>query len=551
MAQQPRDNPSRDAPARWLAMPLAHWAMLLLAGVLQALALAWPFEGSIKGEPMGWLQFVGLVVLAVRLDRSDSPTQAAWQGGWFALAWLTASTWWLFISLHVYGGMPVVLAAAAVLLLNAGLACIYAAACCVYRILVREELSVPWRALLFAGVWLLAELLRGHVFTGFPWGAIGYAHVDGWVRHWAPWVGVYGVCALVAFAAMWLGAKRQERLMKPMGRWQSAWVFGVVGALTYAWVSSPSQRLEGPSLAHVTAPLRVSLVQGNVPQDLKFGAGVAQALRDYREALLSATSDLVVLPETALTVLPQQLPAGYWDPVAQRFANGNQAALMGMPLTRTDPAHGAQRYTNSALGVLPQQATYRYDKHHLVPFGEFVPPFFAWFMRWLDMPMGDFGRGAVAQPPLVFAGQRIAPNICFEDLFGEEMAQSFADVSQAPTLLVNLSNIAWFGNTVAIDQHLHISRMRAIELHRPMLRATNTGATAIIDAQGEVTHRLPSGVKATLTAEVRGVAGPVTPYAQWVSAYGLWPLWLLGVGLVLGAAWAGYRARHGHRHFAP
>lgn len=525
-------------------------ALLLFAGSLQALALAWPFDGGIKGEPMGWLQFVGLVVLAGMVDRSDGPKQAAWQGGWFALAWLAGSTWWLFISLHVYGGMPMVLAASAVVLLNVGVALIYAAACFVFRWLGREDLSVPWRALLFAGVWLLAELVRGHVFTGFPWGAIGYAHVEGWVRHWAPWVGVYGVCALVAFAAMWLGAKRHDRLMKPMGRLQSAWVFGVVGALTYAWVSSPSQRIEGQTPAHATAPLRVSLVQGNVPQDLKFGAGVAQAMRDYREALLGSTSDLVVLPETALTVLPSQLPAGYWEPVVARFAKGEQAALIGMPLTQTSEISGAQLYTNSVLALLPH-ASYRYDKHHLVPFGEFVPPFFKWFMRLLDMPLSDFGQGAESQPSLVFGGQRIAPNICFEDVFGEEIAQSFADANKAPTMMVNVSNIAWFGNTVAIDQHLQISRMRAIEMNRPMLRATNTGATAIIDAQGEVTHRLPSGVKATLTAEVRGVDGPVTPYAQWVSAYGLWPLWVLGLGLVLGVGWVGHRARHGHRRFAP
>lgn len=546
-----RDVESKKVHALLFGVSWTQWALLLFAGGLQALALAWPFDGGVKGEPMGWLQFVGLVLLAAMVDRSDEPRQAAWQGGWFALAWLTGSTWWLFISLHVYGGMSMLLAAAAVLLLNAGLALIYAAACGVYRLLGREDLSVPWRALLFAGVWLLAELVRGHVFTGFPWGAIGYAHVDGWARHWAPWVGVYGVCAMVAFAAMWLGAKRHDRLMKPMGRLQSAWVFGVVGALTYAWVSSPSQRIDGQTPVHATAPLRVSLVQGNVPQDLKFGAGVAQAMRDYREVLMTSTSDLVVLPETALTLLPNQLPAGYWEPVVERFAKSERAALIGVPLTQSSETSGAQRYTNSALALLPQHAAYRYDKQHLVPFGEFVPPFFKWFMRLMDMPLSDFGQGALPQPSLMFAGQRIAPNICFEDVFGEEIAQSFADVNKAPTLMVNLSNIAWFGNTVAIDQHLHISRMRAIEMNRPMLRATNTGATAIIDAQGEVTHRLPSGVKATLTAEVRGMAGPVTPYAQWVSLYGLWPLWALGLGLVLAVGWVGHMARHGHRRFAP
>ena len=536
--------------------------LLLLAGALQALALAWPFDGGFKGEAMGWMQFVGFAVFAAVLDRSDQPRRAACLGWLFAWVWLTGSTWWLYISMHVYGGMHPVLAVLAVLLLNAALALIYAAVCAMYRWLAPSDLGVAWRAALFAALWLLAELFRGHVFTGFPWGAVGYAHVDGIARHWAPWVGVYGVCGLLAFAAMWLGATRSDRATKPMGRTQSAWVFGAVGALAYAWVASPTQFNAKQLQEHATAPIKVSLVQGNVPQDLKFGSGVGKALRDYREALMQSASDLVVLPETALPLLPHQLPAGYWQPVVDRFAKGQQAALIGLPLEKAHVASSDLQYTNSALGLVPhatgvelaagaQGAPYRYDKHHLVPFGEFVPLGFQWFVDAMHIPLGDFGRGDLVQPTLEWAGQRVAPNICFEDLFGEEIAQSFASENTAPTMMVNLSNIAWFGNTVAIDQHLHISRMRAMEMHRPMLRATNTGATAVIDAQGVVTHRLPSGVKATLTAEVRGMAGPVTPYAQWVSAFGLWPLWMLGIGLVLGVAWVARQARHGHRRFAP
>jgi apolipoprotein N-acyltransferase len=166
---------------------------------------------------------------------------------------------------------------------------------------------------------------------------------------------------------------------------------------------------------------------------------------------------------------------------------------------------------------------------------------FRWFVQLMHIPLGDFSRGPVVQPPLLWRGERIAPNICFEDLFGEELAQNFANPATSPTLLLNLSNIAWFGDTVAIDQHLHISRMRTLELGRPMLRATNTGATAIINAQGVVTHRLPSGVKGALTAHVFGVDGPATPYARWVSAWGLWPL-VVWAGLVLSAvAWRALR----------
>lgn len=150
----------------------------------------------------------------------------------------------------------------------------------------------------------------------------------------------------------------------------------------------------------------------------------------------------------------------------------------------------------------------------------------------MNIPLGDFNRGTVGQPSFDWQGQRLAPNICYEDLFGEELATRFLDPARAPTILVNVSNIGWFGNTVAIDQHLQISRMRALEFERPMLRATNTGATVIINHQGEVTHSLERHTQGVLTGEVRGRSG-ITPYAWWVSRLGLWPLWLLSLLVVV------------------
>jgi apolipoprotein N-acyltransferase len=148
----------------------------------------------------------------------------------------------------------------------------------------------------------------------------------------------------------------------------------------------------------------------------------------------------------------------------------------------------------------------------------------------------------VVQAPLVWRGERIAPNICYEDLFGEELGARFADPASAPTVFVNLSNIAWFGDTLAIDQHLAISRMRALEFERPMVRATNTGATAIIDHRGTVTHQLERHTRGVLLGQVQGRSGAPTPYALWVARWGLWPLWLLG-GLTLLAALVRRRGR--------
>ena len=153
----------------------------------------------------------------------------------------------------------------------------------------------------------------------------------------------------------------------------------------------------------------------------------------------------------------------------------------------------------------------------------------------MNIPLGDFSRGSLAQAPFAWQGERIAPNICYEDLFGEELAVQFAQAENAPTIFVNLSNIGWFGNTLAIDQHLAISRMRTLEFERPMVRATNTGATAIIDHRGIVTHQLQRHMRGMLKGEVQGRSGAATPYAAWVSRFGLWPLWGLGV-LELAAA---------------
>jgi len=166
-----------------------------------------------------------------------------------------------------------------------------------------------------------------------------------------------------------------------------------------------------------------------------------------------------------------------------------------------------------------------------------VPSVFRWFTDMMQIPLGDFRRGGMAQPPFEWKGQRISPNICYEDLFGDEIGANFRDEARAPTILLNVSNIAWFGDTVAIDQHLNISRMRAIEFARPMVRSTNTGATVVIDHVGRVTSSLPPMTRAVLTAEVEGRTG-LTPYARWVSRFGLWPLWIsaLVIGAVAAAA---------------
>ena len=541
----------KDHAVKTWPMTLQLTVVLLVAGLTQAVSLAWPFDGVLKGETQGWLQCVSLGLLAYQLDRSNSGKQAFLKTWVFASAWLGGSIWWLFISMHQYGGLPAPIAGLAVVLMATGLALIYSTAALLYHTISKTGVGVLPRASTFAAVWVLAEIVRGTLWTGFPWGAVGYAHIDSLLQHWAPWLGVYGLCALSAFIAMAVAAERKDS--RRVTRQTQLSVVAIVAMLGYSWLTSPSQSLNDETRS--ASPISVTLLQGNIPQDLKFGEGVSRALRDYREALLTSQSDLTVTPETAIPLIQQQMPDRYWTQLENHFSKGTQAALIGLPLAIRSE-EGQLRYSNSAIALTPQAtpastAGYQYDKHHLVPFGEFVPPLFQWFVRMMNIPLGDFSRGDVVQPSFAFKGERIAPNICYEDLFGEELARSFADPDKAPTLMVNLSNIAWFGDTVAIDQHLNISRMRAIELGRPMLRATNTGATAIINAQGQVTHRLPSAVQGALTAEVYGVHGPVTPYARWVSVWGLWPLVGLAILTLCIVAAMAHASRHGQRRFGP
>jgi apolipoprotein N-acyltransferase len=491
--------------------------------VLQALSMAWP----VGGQPLWWLQCLSLAVLPWLLQQQRTGARAAFIGWVFATAWLTTTFWWLVISMHGYGGLASPLAALAVLLLAGFLSLYYAGAAALGQ---RAAAGRVWRdGARFALLWLGAELLRGVLFTGFPWGAGGYAHADGPLAPLARWIGVYGIGAVAAWLAYLASQLLQPATRRSVRYWLA--LGGTAGLLAACSAQAPAMP---PGTG---TRLSVALLQGNIAQDEKFegGSGVPVALAWYGEQLRDAKAQLVVTPETAIPRLPQQLPEGYLDAVRTLFADGKRAALVGLPLGSTEAG-----YTNSVIGYQQGQAGYQYHKHHLVPFGEFIPRLFKWFTRMMNIPLGDFNRGALGQPSFAWAGQRLAPNICYEDLFGEELGAHFRDPAQAPTIFVNVSNIAWFGDTVAIDQHLQISRMRALEFERPMLRATNTGATVIIDRTGRVTHALPRLTRGVLVGEVEGGTG-ITPFARWVARFGLDPLWALALVAALVALRAGRR----------
>lgn len=496
--------------------------LALLAGGVHALALApWP---------LGVLQVLAVAVLAGLVERAATVRRAAGLGLLFGIGWLAGTFWWLFISMHRYGLMPAWLSAAAVAALATALSLYLALAMAAFARLRCgcAAVDVPlWMAL-----WLLAELARAQFLTGFPWGAAGYAHVDGPLAALAPWVGVHGIGAVAAGC----GALIARAACVPS--WRAR---GAALALLAGVALLPAGR--GPDFTRPSgAPLRVTLLQGNVPQDEKFDfAKVPETLTWHLQALAASTADLVIAPETAIPLLPVQLPPDLWPGLVRHFAAGRTHALIGVPL-----GDEQQGYTNSVAGFGPGRgdvaAVYRYDKHHLVPFGEFIPWGFRWFVRLMQMPLGDFARGPLTAPSLPVGRERIGPNICYEDLFGEELAARFVDPAAAPTVLANVSNIGWFGESVAVDQHLQISRLRTLELQRPMVRATNTGATVAIDHRGVVTHALAPHRRGVLEATTQGREG-VTPFAWWAGRFGLWPLWGLGLAGVAALGLTGRRVR--------
>ncbi|WP_395702044.1 apolipoprotein N-acyltransferase [Aquabacterium sp.] len=511
---------------RWLdRRPVVETLAAAALGALQTLSFvataAWP------------LPLLCIAALAWRVQ-AVAPRRAALLGAAFGTSWVAAAVWWLFISMYRYGGLPAPLAAGAVALLALALSGYLALALAALARARRGRWLAD--AGLFALAWAAAELARGLLFTGFPWAASGYAQIDGPLAGWAPWLGVYGIGALAAGWAALLGLA----FALPAPGWRVKAGGLIASALVLALPG-----LVGPGeFTQPTGRLTVTLLQPNVAQDEKFAAEhLPDTLRWVSEGLRAAAGDLVIAPETAVPLLPEQLAQvdpGYWPQLQQHFAAaGAPVALLGVPLGSFEAG-----YTNSVVALdaagTTGAARYRYDKAHLVPFGEFIPTGFHWFTEMMNIPLGDFARGPVNAPSYPLRGERIAPNICYEDLFGEELARRFTDAGQAPTILANVSNIGWFGDTIAVDQHLQISRMRTLELQRPMLRATNTGATVVIDHRARVLARQAPFQRGVLVGEVQGRRGR-TPYAAWVGTTGLWPLLLLGWAALAGLAWRARR----------
>jgi apolipoprotein N-acyltransferase len=468
----------------FLQSPLAAIAAALAAGALTVAAFA-----PLAIFPLSFLILAGLLLI---WRSAAAPRAAFWAGFAFGAGLFGTGASWVYVSLHDFGMMPAPLAAIGTITYCAILALYPAAAGWCLARLGRAPLASSLIA--FPAAWTVFEWLRGWVFTGVPWLALGYSQVDSPLAGLAPLVGVYGVSFATALCAglLYLVATGPNRLRLAGG-------FALVLALV---IGQLLRQIEWTSPQG--APVRVALLQGNISQDLKFQANrYATTLALYKRMIEASEGRLIVLPETAIPRFLDAVDPGYLEGIARTAAAHGADVLIGVPIRDPDG-----RYFNSvvSLGASPSQ---RYDKAHLVPFGEFVPYGFHWIVKTVAIPMSDFSLGRQDPRPLSLAGQRVAPNICWEDAFGEEIIRQLPEA----TLLVNVSNVAWFGDSLAPAQHLQISRMRAIETGRTMLRATNTGVTAIIDPRGMVAAKLPQFAEGILEGTVQGHSG-ATPYVR-------------------------------------
>ncbi|MBI5041638.1 MAG: apolipoprotein N-acyltransferase [Gammaproteobacteria bacterium] len=482
------------------SLTASRWALLgaFLLGAVVPFAFA-PFEVF----PLAVLA----PVLWLLLLRGTTPGRATRLGFVFGLGMFGVGVSWVYISIHYFGHSPLPAAIGVMLLLVAYMS-LFPAALAYVGARSRARGAVLPVLLLPAG-WALAEWLRSWLFTGFAWLNIGYTQIDSPLAGYAPLLGVYGVGWLTLLSAgllVWaLTATGRARWLSPL-------------LLIVLWAGGA--QLKHKDWTQVAgAPLRVSLIQGNVPQDEKWDPDQQVAtLEKYLTLTRGEWSrqtqhrlDLVIWPETAIPAFQHQVADNFLAPLTEEARRVGTDLLTGIPVLDRE----RWEYYNAVISIGQEEGAYY--KHHLVPFGEYLPlrKILGTLLQVMPLPVADFNAGKLGQPLVRAAGYPVGVSICYEIIFGEEI------ITQLPqaAYLVNVSNDAWFGDSLAPHQHLEMARMRALETGRYLLRATNTGITAIIGPDGVVRERGPQFE----TAVVRGTIEPrsgSTPYVRW----GNWPV---------------------------
>ena len=454
-------------------------------------------------EQASWLQIIALAWFWNYLDKHNfqaSRKQA--KLGWaFGFGYFSLGLWWLYISLHDVGGMPAIQAIGGVLLLSGFLALFPSFAVWLgTRFHYRSYSAISW-----AAAWTFSEWLRGHILTGFPWIGYGDSQVSGPFMGIIPIFGSLGATFAVLWTAHQLGSIRRH-------------FFKSISSV--ALLILICSLLEGIQYTQAVGKLlEVRLVQGNFLESMHFNPEkIRTQINFYTQSLTSRNTDLVITPETAFPIPADNLPVGLTEQL-QDYAKKNQTHLLTGIIGKV-----GDKYSNRAMNINPNGSIYTYDKEHLVPFGEYVPFGFRWFTNAIEAPLSDFARGGKEQDNLVIQRPNeidlhAAITICYEDVFGDELAYRLRHAKNDTNLLINMTNLAWFGHSQAPEQQLRLSRLRSLETGLPGVRATNTGVTAFINSEGKVVQRLAEFKQDSLVGSLQARTGK-TPYVRW----GDWPL---------------------------
>lgn len=469
-------------------------AALFILGALLAIIAELPYGG--------WIQIPVLSLIWWRLDSLATPTlkkQFA-LGLSFGIGYFVMGLWWLYISLHDIGGMNAALACMGVFLLSAYVALYFALATLAISCFKKSRLS----GLFLAASWVVTEFLRGYIFTGFPWIGFAETQFNGPFAPAAPFFGGLA-CTFLAVWASWEIYQFRKHASSSI-----ILLVGVVALTQLAGIINFTKP--------IGEPISVRLIQGNFEQSLKFNPqAIGKQIDFYAEAITKETANLIIIPETAFPWPIPNLPLGLLS-YLQDFSNRSGSNIL-LGLIGEVPTGNGLQYSNRATGLAPNTQAYQYDKVHLVPFGEFVPPGFQWFVKAFHVPMSDFARGKIDQSPLTIIRKdqddiHAAITICYEDIFGSELASRIQHSDKPVNLLINITNLAWFGESQAPTQQLRLSQLRSLETGLPALRATNTGITAILGPDGQVQKAIPEFTQTTLSAQVQAYSGK-TPYVVW------------------------------------
>jgi apolipoprotein N-acyltransferase len=431
-----------------------------------------------------------------------SPRASAELSFWYGVGLFLSGTYWLYISIHVFGRAPLWVA----MIIMISLVLIMAAYCAAAGWTICRLVSGDERRLLIIApaVWVLIEWLRGWVLSGFPWLAVGYSQIDSAMSGWVPVIGIYGASLLTVLSSAALLAAMLGRSGK---RWRYA------GVVVLPWVIAAAlYPIQWTQASDRT--LRTTIVQGGVSQDRKWLPEQFQpTLALYRNAMLEhADSDLIVWPEVAIPSAIDQVE-DYIVYLQSDLLINPKTLVFGILERETK----TQKVYNAVL-MLDGKDRQIYRKRHLVPFGEYfpVPDFVRHWMRLMSLPTSDMSPGSDRQPLLdALSGDKLAVAICYEDAYGAEQLYALPEAS----VLINVSNDAWFGDSIAPHQHLEIARMRALEAGRYVVRATNNGVSAFIGPKGQLLETAPQFEYATMTMDIVPHSG-ATPYVR----TGNWPL---------------------------